>query len=35
LRTRRSLIFVAWKREAMIGIYADDLGAAFQRYFDG
>ena len=30
-----SLIFVAWMREAMRAIFADDLGPAFQRYFDG
>lgn len=30
-----SLIFVAWMREAMRGIFADDLGPAFPRYFDG
>jgi penicillin amidase len=35
ITSTESLIFVAWMREAMIGIYADDLGAAFQRYFDG
>ena len=29
-----SLIFVAWMREATRGIYADDLGPAFGRFFD-
>jgi penicillin G amidase len=28
------LIFTAWLREAIRGIYQDDLGAAFDRYFD-
>ncbi len=28
------LIFTAWMREAVRGIYQDDLGAAFDRYFD-
>ncbi len=35
LRSTESVIFVAWMREAMRAIFADDLGAAFQRYFDG
>jgi penicillin amidase len=29
------LIFAAWIREAMRGIFADDLGPVFDRYFDG
>lgn len=29
------LIFAAWQREAVRGIFADDLGGAFERYFDG
>ena len=28
------LIFTAWLREAVRAIYRDDLGAAFERYFD-
>jgi penicillin amidase len=28
------LIFTAWVREAVRAIYGDDLGAAFDRYFD-
>ena len=28
------LIFTAWMREAVRAIYRDDLGAAFDRYFD-
>src|SRR5262245_36472706 len=28
------LIFTAWMREAVKAIYRDDLGAAFDRYFD-
>jgi penicillin amidase len=28
------LIFTAWLRESVRAIYADDLGAAFPRYFD-
>ena len=28
------LIFAAWMREAVRAIYSDDLGAAFDRYFD-
>ncbi len=28
------LIFAAWIREAVRGIYADDLGPVFERYFD-
>lgn len=28
------LIFSAWLRETIKGIYQDDLGAAFERYFD-
>ena len=28
------LIFIAWVREAVRAIYRDDLGAAFDRYFD-
>ena len=28
------LIFTAWLREAVRAIYSDDLGAAFDRYFD-
>ncbi len=28
------LIFTAWMREAVRAIYQDDLGAAFDRYFD-
>lgn len=28
------LIFAAWMREAVRAIYRDDLGAAFDRYFD-
>lgn len=29
------LIYAAWVREALRGIYADDLGFAFDAYFDG
>ncbi|RTL71806.1 MAG: penicillin acylase family protein [Hyphomicrobiales bacterium] len=29
------LIFAAWIRETMRGIFADDLGPVFERYFDG
>lgn len=29
------LIFNAWMRETVRGIYADDLGAAFDRYYSG
>lgn len=29
------LIFAAWIRESMRGIFADDLGPVFERYFDG
>lgn len=35
LGSTESLIFVAWMREAMRAIFADDLGPAFQRYTDG
>ncbi|WP_136656828.1 penicillin acylase family protein [Nitratireductor sp. XY-223] len=28
------LIFMAWLRESMIGIYSDDLGPAFDRWFE-
>ena len=28
------LIFMAWEREAVRAIYRDDLGGAFERYFD-
>jgi penicillin amidase len=34
LGSTESLIFAAWMREATRGIFADDLGPAFQRYFD-
>ena len=29
------LIFVAWQREVVRGLLSDDLGAVFDRYFDG
>lgn len=29
------LVFNAWMRETVSGIYADDLGAAFDRYYSG
>jgi penicillin amidase len=32
--TVEPLIFTAWVREAVRAIYRDDLGAAFERYFD-